>query len=79
MTEKEVQDFIDDLLDELKDVFRAEDIQMIENTRPLTDWTTHPMKIRERSVPVVYALEKSKFVKQNIYIVDEFHASMVKY
>ena len=60
--EKEVQDFIDDLLDELKDVFRAEDIQMIENTRPLTDWTNHALKIRERSVPVVHALEKSKFV-----------------
>ena len=50
------KDFIDDLLDELKDVFRAEDIQMIENTRPLTDCTTHALKIRERSVPVVHAL-----------------------
>ena len=58
--EKEVQYFIDDLLNELKDVFRTEDIQMTENL-PLADWTTHALKIRERSGPVIHALEKSKF------------------
>jgi hypothetical protein len=45
------------------DVFRTDVIQMIEYTRPLTDWTAHVMSVRERSVAVVHALEKDKFVE----------------
>ena len=56
-----LKNFITDLLDELKDVFREEDIRMIGITRPLTDWTGLAMKIKDRTLPIVYALEKSTF------------------
>ena len=51
-----------DLLDELKDVFREVDIKVIETTRPLTDWSGLALKLKTRSQPIVYALEKKTFV-----------------
>ena len=61
--ENDLKNFIVDLLDELKDVFRSIDIEMIEKTRIITDWTTLALKIRNRSFPIVHALEKEQFAK----------------
>ena len=54
-------EFIDDLLDELKYVFREQDIEIIEHTRILTDWSGLAARMRERSQPIVYSLEKANF------------------
>ena len=54
--------FIIDLLDELKDVFRNEGIEMIEKTRTVTDWNGLVLKIKERSIPVLFSLEKEMLV-----------------
>ena len=53
--------FLNDLLDELKDVFRDEDIKMIESTRPLNDWVSIEVRMKARTRPVVYSLEKKKY------------------
>ena len=63
--ETDHKNFITDLLDELKDVFISNDIEMIEKTRIITDWNSLALKVRDRSFPIVHALEKDKFA--NIY------------
>ena len=53
---RDLKHFIVDLLDKLKDVFREEDMKVIETTSHLTDWTGLARRIKERSVPTIYAL-----------------------
>ena len=60
--ENNLKTVLKDLLDELKDVFREVDIKVIETTRPLTDWSGLALKLKTRSRPIVYALEKKTFV-----------------
>ena len=60
-TKKQLKEFIDDLLDELKDVFRESDIKIIEHTRCLTDWAGLAARMKERSRVIVFNLEKDKF------------------
>ena len=60
--ENNLKTVLKDLLDELKDVFREVDIKVIETTRPLTDWSGLALKLKTRSQPIVYALEKKTFV-----------------
>ena len=55
--ENDMKTFIIDLLDELKDVFRNEGIEMIEKTRTVTDWNGLVLKIKERSIPVLFSLD----------------------
>ena len=62
MCPSNLKTFLKDLLDELKDVFREVDIKVIETTRPLTDWSGLALKLKTRSQPIVYALEKKTFV-----------------
>ena len=59
--EHDLKNLIIDLLDELKDVFREEDIRMIDMTRPLTDWTVLAILIKQRTLPVVPALQKAMY------------------
>ena len=65
---RDLKHFIVDLLDKLKDVYREEDMKVIETTSHLTDWTGLAMRSKERSVPTIYALEKDRFVRncQNV-------------
>ena len=58
-----MKEFISDLLDELYHVYREEDLKMIEITRPLTDWTSLAIRIQDRSIPIIHALEKNEFSK----------------
>ena len=53
-TKKQLKEFIDDLLDELKDVFRESDIKIIEHTRCLTDWAGLAARMKERSRVMVF-------------------------
>ena len=53
--------FLNDLLDELKDVFRDEGIKMIDSTRPLNDWVSIAVRMKARTRHVVYSLEKKKY------------------
>ena len=62
-SENNLKVFISDILDELYHVYREEDLKMIEATRPLTEWTSLSLRIRDRSIPVVHALERNKFSK----------------
>ena len=50
-------------MDELKDVIREQDIEIIEHTRILTDWSGLAAWMKERSQPIVYSLEKANFTK----------------
>ena len=45
--EKDFRNYIVDLLEELKDVFREEDIKLIKNTRFFTDWAGLADKMKE--------------------------------
>ena len=47
-------------------MLRSIDIEMIEKTRILTDWTTLALKIRNCSFPIVHALEKKKLARNCI-------------
>ena len=62
-TENCLKEFISDLLDELYHVYREEDLKMIKATRPLTDWTSLAIRIKDRSIPIIHALEKNEFSK----------------
>ena len=62
-SEEKLENFLSDLLDELYHVYREEDLTMIELTRPLTDFTSLAMRIKERSAPVINALESKQFSK----------------
>lgn len=61
--EKNLKEFMSDLLDEMYHVYREEDLMMVEQTRPLTDWASLAIRIKERSVPNIHALERNKFSK----------------
>ena len=61
--EKDFRNYIVDLLEELKDVFREEDIKVIKNTQFLTDWAGLAAKMKEIIRPIVVNLETKKFVK----------------
>ena len=63
-TENSLKEFISNLLDELYHVYREEDLKMIETTRPLTDWTGLAIRIKDRSIPIVHALEKKTICKK---------------
>ena len=51
----DLKHFIFVLLDRFKNVFREEDMKVIETTSHLTDWTGLAMRIKEKSVPTIYA------------------------
>jgi hypothetical protein len=62
-TNEELKHFIEDLIKEMKEVFRKEDKEAVELTRILTDWKTLAVKVKARGSPLIYALEKSKMVE----------------
>ena len=55
MRRRDLKHFIVDLLDRLNDAFREEDMNVIETTSHLTDWTGLALRIKEKLVPTIYA------------------------
>ena len=67
--QKHFRQLLKDLLDELKFVFDDEDKKWVEASRMVTDISTWAVKIKNRSVQLVWMLESMEFAKTS-HVID---------